>query len=347
MMEYRWEQSLSPGNEQLFYWGSAAADQQGSRNYMGVKSPAVDAMIAAMLAATSRTDFVAATRALDRVLLTGFYVVRSISHLYKGGALDTNRASSHTSLFGYLPERGGKGSKALRLLPMILGETPTAASYGCDHSTTFFGAPGWAILIARCACATPEPTELHRWNSRAPEFRSSRSRNFRDRSEDCAVWDYRPRARWRYSCRTIVESIVAFLGVLRAGMIALPLPLLWRQEEIVSALRQVGVKAIFGCSRFGQTDQIEIAMQSAVELFRSVTSAASDRICRTHRSARRHISPRRRRGNRKRSTPWPCRSARRSITFYPDASGLAPICAQHVELVAGGLETFLRRAELD
>ena len=75
MMEYRWEQSLSPGNEQLFYWGSAAADQQGSRNYMGVKSPAVDAMIAAMLAATSRTDFVAATRALDRVLLTGFYVV--------------------------------------------------------------------------------------------------------------------------------------------------------------------------------------------------------------------------------------------------------------------------------
>jgi acyl-coenzyme A synthetase/AMP-(fatty) acid ligase len=65
----------------------------------------------------------------------------------------------------------------------------------------------------------------------------------------------------------IVESIVAFLGVLRAGMIALPLPLLWRQEEIVSALRQVGVKAIIGCSRFGQTDQIEIVMQSAVELF--------------------------------------------------------------------------------
>jgi len=65
----------------------------------------------------------------------------------------------------------------------------------------------------------------------------------------------------------IVESIVAFLGVLRAGMIALPLPLLWRQEEIVSALRQVGVKAIIGSSRFGQTDQIEIAMQSAVELF--------------------------------------------------------------------------------
>src|SRR5215813_13505612 len=75
MIEYRWEQSLSPGNEQLFYWGSAGADQQGSRNYMGVKSRAIDAMIAAMLTATNRSDFVAATRALDRVLLSGFYVV--------------------------------------------------------------------------------------------------------------------------------------------------------------------------------------------------------------------------------------------------------------------------------
>src|SRR6202166_10460 len=49
MIEYRWEQSLSPGNEQTFYWGSAAASQDGTRNYMGVHSPAVDAMIAAML----------------------------------------------------------------------------------------------------------------------------------------------------------------------------------------------------------------------------------------------------------------------------------------------------------
>ena len=39
MIEYRWEQSLSPGNEQTFYWGSAAADQQGTRNYMGVAQP--------------------------------------------------------------------------------------------------------------------------------------------------------------------------------------------------------------------------------------------------------------------------------------------------------------------
>ena len=75
MIEYRWDQSLSPGNEQAFYWGSAAADADGTRNYMGVKSPAIDAMIAALLEARERDDFVAAVRALDRVLMSGFYVV--------------------------------------------------------------------------------------------------------------------------------------------------------------------------------------------------------------------------------------------------------------------------------
>ena len=75
MIENRWDQSLSPGNEQAFYWGSAAADAPGTRNYMGVKSPAVDAMIAALLKAESRADFVSAVRALDRVLISGVYVV--------------------------------------------------------------------------------------------------------------------------------------------------------------------------------------------------------------------------------------------------------------------------------
>jgi peptide/nickel transport system substrate-binding protein len=105
MMDYRWEQSLSPGNEQYFYWGSAAADQQGSRNYMGVKSPAVDAMIAAMLSATARDDFVAATRALDRVLLSGFYVVPLYFPPKQWVARWTRiEHPSMTSLFGYLPE---------------------------------------------------------------------------------------------------------------------------------------------------------------------------------------------------------------------------------------------------
>jgi peptide/nickel transport system substrate-binding protein len=105
MMEYRWEQSLSPGNEQSFYWGSAAADQNGSRNYMGVKSKAIDAMIAALLAARSQQDFAAAVRALDRVLLSGFYVV-PLYHLPVQWVARWTRIEhpKRTSLFGYLPE---------------------------------------------------------------------------------------------------------------------------------------------------------------------------------------------------------------------------------------------------
>ena len=75
MIQYRWDQSLSPGNEQAFYWSSAAADWNGSRNYMGMKSAAADAMIAALLKAETRADVVAAVRALDRVLMSGCYVV--------------------------------------------------------------------------------------------------------------------------------------------------------------------------------------------------------------------------------------------------------------------------------
>ena len=75
MTEFRWSASLSPGNEQINRWGSAAADRQASLNYAGVKNPAADAMIEAMLSADSREDFEAAVRALDRVLISGNYVV--------------------------------------------------------------------------------------------------------------------------------------------------------------------------------------------------------------------------------------------------------------------------------
>ena len=75
MIQFTWPSSLSPGNEQLFRWSSRVADQPGSYNYAGVKNPAADAMIAAMLAAESNEDFVSAVRALDRVLLSGRYVI--------------------------------------------------------------------------------------------------------------------------------------------------------------------------------------------------------------------------------------------------------------------------------
>ncbi|MHA6344036.1 extracellular solute-binding protein [Roseivivax sp. CAU 1761] len=67
--------SLSPGTEQKLYWGSAAADQPGSMNWMGARNKAIDTLIDTLLTAESREDFVAATRALDRVLTTGRYVI--------------------------------------------------------------------------------------------------------------------------------------------------------------------------------------------------------------------------------------------------------------------------------
>jgi microcin C transport system substrate-binding protein len=70
-----WGQSLSPGNEQRGNWGSQAADQPGSENLIGIKNPAVDAMIERVIFAKDRAELVAATKALDRVLLWNHYVV--------------------------------------------------------------------------------------------------------------------------------------------------------------------------------------------------------------------------------------------------------------------------------
>jgi microcin C transport system substrate-binding protein len=68
-------ESLSPGNEQRDFWGSAAADQPGSRNTIGIRDPAVDALIDLVIAAPDRQSLVHRTRALDRVLLWGYYVI--------------------------------------------------------------------------------------------------------------------------------------------------------------------------------------------------------------------------------------------------------------------------------
>ncbi|MGO9429939.1 extracellular solute-binding protein [Rhodoblastus sp.] len=70
-----WQASASPGNEQRMRWGGDSADQEASYNLAGAKGPAIDAMIAALQAARSKEDFLTAARALDRVLLSGFYVV--------------------------------------------------------------------------------------------------------------------------------------------------------------------------------------------------------------------------------------------------------------------------------
>ncbi len=105
MIQNRWDQSLSPGNEQSFYWGSEAADIQGTRNYMGAKDPAIDVLIAALLEAREHPAFVSAVRALDRTLMSGFYAIP----LYNVGEqwiARWNRIErpGAIALTGYLPE---------------------------------------------------------------------------------------------------------------------------------------------------------------------------------------------------------------------------------------------------
>src|SRR6201996_7457221 len=105
MIQNRLDQSLSPGNEQFFYWGSEAAGNQGTRNYMGAKDPAIDAMIVAMLAAREHPAFVSAVRALDRTLMSGFYAI-PVFNIQEQWIARWNRIErpEANALTGYLPE---------------------------------------------------------------------------------------------------------------------------------------------------------------------------------------------------------------------------------------------------
>ncbi|MGJ4928556.1 extracellular solute-binding protein [Bradyrhizobium sp. HKCCYLS2038] len=105
MIQNRWDQSLSPGNEQAFYWGSEAAGRTGTRNYMGAKDPAIDAMIAALLRARDRTEFISTVRALDRTLMAGFYAIPVLNAAEEWIAR-WNRIErpKRTALTGALPE---------------------------------------------------------------------------------------------------------------------------------------------------------------------------------------------------------------------------------------------------
>jgi microcin C transport system substrate-binding protein len=103
-----WPQSLSPGNEQRDLWSSQAADTPGSRNYVGMKNPAVDALIERVIFAKSRAELVAATRALDRVLLWNHYVVPQFT--------DDKVRAARWDRFGRpdpLPEYGGAAFPAV------------------------------------------------------------------------------------------------------------------------------------------------------------------------------------------------------------------------------------------
>ena len=105
MIPYYWLASLSPGNEQTFYWGSYGRRREGTRNYMGAANPAIDAMIEAMLRARGRDSFVSAARALDRVLISQSYVV-PLHYLPERWVARWNHIERpvRQSLYGYVPD---------------------------------------------------------------------------------------------------------------------------------------------------------------------------------------------------------------------------------------------------
>ena len=102
MIQYTWYTSLSPGNEQ-FRWSSAAAGQDGSLNVAGIKNPAADAMLDALIHAKDQAGLTASVRALDRVLLSGDYVLPLFYPAKQWVAYRAHlRYPAKMSLYGYL-----------------------------------------------------------------------------------------------------------------------------------------------------------------------------------------------------------------------------------------------------
>ena len=140
-----------------------------------------------------------------------------------------------------------------------------------------------------------------------------------------------------------VESVLTLLGVLRAGMIAAPLPLLWRRGDMVTALGRVGAKALITCRRVGATDHADLAMEAAADVFpiRYVCAFGSglpdgivalddlyaDEKPRPLPLDREHADN---------------RAAHLAlITWEATADSLVPVARNHAEIIAGGLAVLL------
>lgn len=139
------------------------------------------------------------------------------------------------------------------------------------------------------------------------------------------------------------ESILTLLGIMRAGMIAAPMPLLWRRSECVAALSRIGTKALMTCMRVGDADHAALAMQVAAEIFtiRYVCGFGAplpegfisfdDLIDETTANAPSSFTPDRR------DNPALHVAV---ITFDMTADGIVPVARSHVELLAGGLSVL-------
>ena len=140
-----WGQSESPGNEQRSYWSSVAAESNASRNYAGIKDPVIDELIELLITAPTRESLIARTRALDRVLLWGHYMIPNW-HLRKQRILYWDKFSrpeqparfgTSTDLWWFDPV------KAARLEARRKTEVPSAEIEG--------GGPGLTVTLALLA----------------------------------------------------------------------------------------------------------------------------------------------------------------------------------------------------
>ena len=109
MTHYSRSLSLSPGNEQSLYWGADGVAKEATKNWMGVASPAVDGLIATMVASKNRADFVVAVQALDRVLTTGRYVIpfwyANVSHMaHKKALKHPDYVAEYGDWLGFMPD---------------------------------------------------------------------------------------------------------------------------------------------------------------------------------------------------------------------------------------------------
>ncbi len=138
-----------------------------------------------------------------------------------------------------------------------------------------------------------------------------------------------------------VESVIVGLGVLRAGMIAAPLPLLWRRRDLVDALGRVSAKAIVTCARAGNAAPAEVAMHTAAALFpiRHICAFGQnlpDGIV----SIDDVFAPGGSDGSAMPVRPDAAAHVA-AVTFDVDARGIIPVARNHIEIISGGLAVFL------
>ena len=236
MIQNTWTSSLSPGNEQLFRWSTAAAKTPGTYNFAGVENPAADAMIQAMLAAKSEADFISAVRALDRVLLSGEYVDPAVLHPQAVGRLLDAVAASREDAAVRLQRRklvvGG------REMTGASDELPRALQHGgLCHRPRGGGAAAAPGPARHRRCQDARPAEV--WT-----FAAARGRGAAHRRRRCRPWAWSPGARILIRLENTSAYALLFFGAIAGGFVPLPTSAQLTEHEVHFLLEDSGAEAI-------------------------------------------------------------------------------------------------------